>query len=120
MVTVGGAPIDIIATIASSDIEQMRLTNQTTSFLLMEPGRKIEAEKIRTFTGGGAVNTAVSFARQGFSPAALIKVGRDINAEEITTQLESEGVDTSLYSSRGQRVSETRGYSTKSVRRGGP
>ena len=96
VITVGSATIDIIATIASSDIEQMRLTNQTASFLLMEPGRKVDAETIRTYTGGGAVNAAIGFARQGFSAAALIKLGKDINAEKIVARLKEEGIDLSL------------------------
>ncbi len=96
VVTMGSATIDIIATVANEDIEQMRLTNQTASFLLMEPGRKVDAENIRTYIGGGAVNAAVCLARQGFSAAPLVKMGRDLNADNIVSALTLEGVDTSL------------------------
>lgn len=96
VVTMGSATIDIIATIANEDIEQMRLTNQTASFLLMEPGRKVDAETIRTYIGGGAVNTAVCLARQGFAAAPLVKMGRDLNADNIVEALTDEGIDTSL------------------------
>lgn len=91
-ITVGSATLDIIATVANDDIEQMTLTNQTTTFLLMEPGRKVDAESITTHTGGGAVNAAVSLKRQGFETMPLIKLGKDINARKIYALLEAEGI----------------------------
>ncbi|MEL6913368.1 MAG: carbohydrate kinase family protein [Pseudomonadota bacterium] len=95
-VTVGSATIDIIATIADTDIEQMKLTNQTASFLLMEPGRKVDAENIKTYLGGGGVNAAICLKRQGFATSALVKIGQDVNAQSILAKLESEGIDLSL------------------------
>ena len=38
------------------------LSNATTSFLLVEPGRKIEAESITIHVGGGAVNAGERLA----------------------------------------------------------
>lgn len=95
-ITVGSATLDIIATIANTDIEQMTLTNQTASFLLMEPGRKVDAQSVTTHTGGGAVNTAISLARQGFNVRPLIKVGEDINAEKLFERFAEEGISTDL------------------------
>ncbi|MEO1705455.1 MAG: carbohydrate kinase family protein, partial [Pseudomonadota bacterium] len=77
-ITVGSATIDIIATIADTDIEQMKLTNQTASFLLMEPGRKVDADNIKTYLGGGGVNAAICLKRQGFETSSLVKVGQDV------------------------------------------
>ena len=91
-ITVGSATIDIIASIRSEDIERMTLHNVTESFLLLEPGRKVDAEQITTHTGGGAVNAAVSLARQGFDVSTLVKVGRDSNAELLLEQFRSEGI----------------------------
>lgn len=95
-VTVGSATIDIIATIANADIEQMKLTNQTASFLLMEPGRKVDAENIKTYFGGGGVNAAICLQRQGFATSALVKVGKGVNGQSIERLLEQEGIDRSL------------------------
>ena len=95
-VTVGSATVDVIATVASEDIEQMTLHNSTTSFLLLEPGRKIDALSVVTHTGGGAVNAAVSLARQGFDVAALVKLGRDHNAEMLVDRLATEGISGDL------------------------
>lgn len=97
-VTVGSATIDIIATIANDDIEQMKLTNQTASFLLMEPGRKVDADDIKTYLGGGGVNASICLRRQGFSTAALVKIGQDVNAQSILAKLESEGIDQTFVS----------------------
>lgn len=95
-ITVGSATLDIIATIDNSDIEQMTLTNQTSSFLLMEPGRKVDAQSVTTHTGGGAVNTAIALARQGYDVFPLVKVGDDINAEKLFERFKEEAISTAL------------------------
>ncbi len=96
--TVGSATVDIIATIASEDIERMTLQNSDTAFLLLQPGRKVDAKSIITHTGGGAINAAVSLKRLGFDVAALVKVGDDHNAEKVMDCLEDEGIDPSAVS----------------------
>ncbi len=92
--TVGGAMIDTIAVISNERIERMTMRNADTSFLLLEEGRKNEAEDISTHCGGGAVNAAVALARLGHDVAALIKLGQDARAEAILARLAEEGVST--------------------------
>lgn len=92
VLTVGGAMIDTIAIIDSASIEHMMLRNAEASFLLLEEGRKTEAIEISTHCGGGAVNAAVSFARLGHRPSALIKVGDDRRADQILATLDKEGI----------------------------
>ena len=92
--TVGGAMIDTIAVIANERIERMTMRNADTSFLLLEEGRKNEAEDISTHCGGGAVNAAVALARLGHDVAALVKLGQDARAETILSRLAEEGVST--------------------------
>ena len=94
ILTIGSALIDTIAVIASERIERMTMRNAETSFLLLEEGRKNEAEDVSTFCGGGAVNTAVSMARLGHDVAALVKVGQDARAETIMARLAEERVST--------------------------
>lgn len=91
---VGGAMIDTIAIVDSDRIERMRMTNADKDFLLIEEGRKVEAHEISTHVGGGAVNAAVSMARQGADVAALVKLGRDARAEVVFDHLMREGVST--------------------------
>ncbi len=90
---VGSAMVDIIVLVASRDVERMTMHNATSSFLLLEQGRKIESEGISTHIGGGAVNTAVSMARLGLDAAVLVKLGNDQNGSSILDRLAAEGVD---------------------------
>ena len=94
ILTVGSALIDTIAVIASERIERMAMRNADTSFLLLEEGRKNEAQEVSTHCGGGAVNTAVGLSRLGHDVAALVKVGQDARAETIMARLAEEGVST--------------------------
>ena len=92
--TVGGAMIDTIAVIANERVERMTMRNADTSFLLLEEGRKSEAEDISIHCGGGAVNAAVALARLGHDVASLIKLGQDARADSILSRLAEEGVST--------------------------
>lgn len=55
-------------------------------------GGKIEIQEPVFALGGGAANAAITFARQGFSTQAFIKIGKDQNGEEILKTLKSEKV----------------------------
>ncbi len=101
--TIGGAMIDSIALIASDRIERMAMRNADTAYLLLEEGKKIEADEISTHCGGGAVNAAVAFARLGFDTAALVKLGQDQRAEQILNRLTDEHVST-RFASRDARA----------------
>jgi ribokinase len=92
---IGSAMVDIIVLVASRDVERMTMTNATSSFLLLEQGRKIESESISTHIGGGAINTAVSMARLGMSAGVLVKVGDDQNGGRILDRMTAEKVDES-------------------------
>src|SRR5208282_5650335 len=75
ILTVGGAMIDTIAIIDSDRIERMTMLNADSSFLLLEEGRKTEAEEVSTHPGGGGVNAAVAMARLGMDVALLAQEG---------------------------------------------
>jgi ribokinase len=92
--TVGGAVVDSIAIINSDNIEHITMRNADASFLLLEEGRKTEAEEISTHPGGGAVNAAISMSRLGIDVSTLVKLGRDQRADFILGALEKEGVST--------------------------
>lgn len=95
-VTAGSATIDIITVIADRDIERVTMTNVTASFLLLEQGRKIEAETIGIHTGGGAVNTGVCLARLGYDVAPVVKLGGDLNADKVLETFATEGLSEAL------------------------
>jgi sugar/nucleoside kinase (ribokinase family) len=58
--------------------------------LLLEEGRKTDAEEVSTHTGGGAVNAAVTMARLEMEVAIFAKLGADARAETILRRLEQE------------------------------
>ena len=92
VLTVGSAMIDTIAIIDSDRIERMTMLNADSSFLLLEEGRKTEAEEVSTHPGGGAVNAAVAMARLGIDVALLAKLGADARADAILARLAQERV----------------------------
>ncbi len=91
ILTVGGAMIDTIAVIDSKRIERLTLQRADSSFLLLEEGRKTEAEEVSTHTGGGAINAAVAMARLEMNVAVLAKLGTDQRADAILARLAQEG-----------------------------
>ena len=88
--------IDIITLVASDDIERLTLSNDGTSFLLLEAGRKLPAQSITTHVGGGACNTAVSLARLGWKAKVCARVGKDLNAAAVREHLQANGVEDGL------------------------
>jgi sugar/nucleoside kinase (ribokinase family) len=60
----------------------------------MRAGRKIEIKKLIYYCGGGAANSAVSFARSGFDVTIFCKVGTDQAGDFIINALQSEHVST--------------------------
>lgn len=93
VLTIGGAMVDTIATIASRLIERMKMLNADSSYLLLEEGHKTEADEISTHCGGGAVNAAVAAARLGHATSAIVKLGRDDNGRTICSRMVAEGID---------------------------
>ena len=102
VLTIGGAMVDTIVTIESDKIEQIKMRNAESSFLLLEEGQKTEAEQIASSCGGGALNAAVAAARLGHHTAIIGKTGQDDKAETIRNRLRVEGVDVSWLSADDQ------------------
>lgn len=92
IVTLGGASQDIF--IHHEDIQTVEFCrkNEKESFMLLQEGSKIEIDKIRYSTGGGATNSAVSFKRLGFEVSSFFKIGEDRQGAMILEALKNEGV----------------------------
>lgn len=101
--TIGSALIDTIAIVDSERIERVSMRNADTSFLMLEEGRKTEADEISTHCGGGGVNTAVALARLGHDVATIVKLGQDARADTILNRLAEEKIST-RYASRDARA----------------
>lgn len=89
---IGSATVDIIVLVNNRDVERMTMHNATSSFLLLEQGRKFDAESITRHIGGGAVNAAVAMARLGLDASVLAKIGDDENGAAVLARLEEEKV----------------------------
>jgi sugar/nucleoside kinase (ribokinase family) len=93
VITIGTATYDVF--LQSGDFILRKDGNFKTGRAICLPaGSKIEVPEIAFTTGGGATNTAVTFARQGLKTACVAKIGNDITGKEITLQLAEAGVDT--------------------------
>jgi sugar/nucleoside kinase (ribokinase family) len=93
-VTFGSAMVDIIAVLESDSIEKLSLSNAHQQFLLVEPGRKVEASSISTHIGGGGLNTAVSLSKLGCDVAPVVKAGDDPSRDHVIDHCEQHGLDT--------------------------
>lgn len=94
--TIGSATIDVITTVDNKDIERMTMHNATSSFLLLEEGCKVDVASVNCSVGGGATNTAVALTRLGYDSACLIRLGKDLEGDEILETLRAENIDTRL------------------------
>ena len=67
-------------------------------------GSKIDIPGMRFAFGGGGVNTATAFARQGFATAYCGMVGDDIPGREVVQHLKRLGISTDFVSFTGDRA----------------
>ncbi len=56
-------------------------------------GAKITVPEVHFSTGGGATNTATTFARLGFKTLAIFRVAKDVSGETVLKEMIEEGVD---------------------------
>ncbi len=90
--TLGGATVDIIASVSDDEIERMTMHNAITNFLLLEEGKKVEAENIETHTGGGAINASVSMAQLGINVSCVVKLAEDIEGQMVLKRLDEKSI----------------------------
>lgn len=93
IITVGSATRDVY--LESSKIVSVHDDQfQTHEGLCIGLGSKVEVDNLYFTTGGSAVNTAISFARQGLKVGILAKVGRDSRGVSLRRRLADQGVTT--------------------------
>ncbi|MDO8557475.1 MAG: carbohydrate kinase family protein [Candidatus Jorgensenbacteria bacterium] len=88
------------------------ITGEAECFAL---GSKIEIEDAEITVGGGATNTAVTFARYGLKTASLIRIGNDPSGDEITSSLKKEKIEAFVVRDAKRRTA----YSTILLSSGG-
>lgn len=98
IIIIGGATYDI--TFFPNENETFLIDNKQDilrqKLLAFEHGAKINAEKVVYGFGGGAANTAVSFASLGFKSSAIVAVGNDIFGKEIIANFKKRKVGVDL------------------------
>jgi sugar/nucleoside kinase (ribokinase family) len=77
-------------------------------YLCFALGSKIEVDTLLLTTGGGAANTAVTFARQGLKTAVLAKIGDDEAGESLVKELRKENIHSFLIKEKDRKTA----YST--------
>lgn len=94
IITIGSATRDCI--IESDKFKVIQEGSSHGKAECLPLGAKVEVDDMFFTTGGGATNTAYTFARQDFQVSVLSKIGDDVSGKEVILDLEKEGIDTSL------------------------
>lgn len=92
LISIGSALVDIF--IHSADFQAQ--TSTEGKKLCHTYGDKLEVESFNVYTGGGASNTAVGFARLGLKTAIVSETGRDRFAYLVKQELLENRVSTKL------------------------
>ncbi len=103
VITVGGATRDMM--FYSKEGELVSTGNLTKQKMLaFEYGAKIVADKLYFSFGGGAANSAVSFAKLGLKTATVCRVGNGDNGNLVVKNFRNNKVDTAftIMDNRGQ------------------
>lgn len=94
ILTIGGAMQDIFLQYHDVDTLHLHTTQEDFAYVCMRAGRKIEIQNVVYYCGGGATNSAVSFARAGLDVEAFFKIGNDQAGDFILKTLKNEHVST--------------------------
>jgi len=93
ILTIGGAMLDTFIQYDAPESLTLRKDCEE-SYVIMCAGRKIDVRELIYYCGGGAANSAVSFARLGFGVEAFFKIGSDKRGDIIIQSLAQENVST--------------------------
>ena len=97
VITTGSAVRDVFA--RTRDIKTIKdkkfAVGEAACFAL---GSKLNLDEVNFSVGGGAINTAVTFANQGFKVAAICKIGNDPEGQDIREKSEAHGIHCDFFS----------------------
>lgn len=93
VITIGSATKDVF--LISKNFHQVKSQKFVTGYgECFARGAKVEIEKMHFDTGGGATNSAATFANLGLKTAVVCKVGRDLAGQEVTKAMQQRKIDT--------------------------
>ncbi len=94
IITIGSAMQDVFTEYEGVETLHLHTKEEDLSYVCMRAGRKIEIKQLTYYCGGGACNSAVSFARFGFDVSIFCKIGHDQAGNFIIQSLSTENVAT--------------------------
>ncbi len=94
ILTIGSAMRDVFIQYEHIDTLHLHTKKTDQAYVIMQEGRKIEVKNLAYHVGGGAANSAVSFARLGVTANSFFKLGSDKEGDFILTTLAKEKVIT--------------------------
>ncbi len=100
-ITIGTAARDMFLFLDPHDapvIINPRTDPKREKLITLEFGAKIDVKDSHVLVGGGAVNSATTFVRSGFSVACAVSLGDDENAVAIEKELKKEKISLSFVS----------------------
>lgn len=93
IITIGSATFDIFVKTDQQGVMKFSTPESHEKWLCLKHGGKITLDDVVETFGGGATNTAVSFARKGFDASFVGKIGAHYG-DRVIENLEKEGVHT--------------------------
>ncbi|MFW5867399.1 MAG: carbohydrate kinase family protein [Armatimonadota bacterium] len=109
IITVGSSTEDVMVHCSEAGIITLADRQGESRWMALEYGGKIHVDSMTISVGGGAVNTAITFAKQNMRTALVSKIGRDNPGDRVCGRLEEFGARTHLMARSD--TSDT-GYST--------
>ena len=98
VITFGSSTRDVFVKVKDGGFKVIEESDFVTNKGICYPlGSKVEVEELIFSPGGGGVNSAATFARQGLNTAAIGVLCDDIGGNEILKFLKNEGVDTKMF-----------------------
>lgn len=91
MLSIGAAVQDVF--LSNSDAFAPVCVDPEHCFAQLEMGAKADVNQINFSTGGGAMNAATTFARQGMHSMFIGKIGEDPAGQAVTDALDEESID---------------------------
>ncbi len=94
LICFGSATEDVFVHVPEAKIVCFSDEHCDTSYVALEYGAKVEAQDVMIEVGGGATNTATTFARMGLRTGIVAKVGGDGPGDRVLAAMQAEGVST--------------------------
>lgn len=94
VLTIGSGIQDVFIKYEGTETLDLHTKTEDLAYVCLRAGRKIELQNIEYYCGGGATNSAVSFARNGFEVETFFKIGNDKSGDFIVNNLKKENVST--------------------------